>query len=114
MQWTSKDSVRPRVRWGLQSGTYSNTSTGTTTTYGRDDLCGEPATTVGWHAPGNLHAAVLSDLLPGHRYFYSFGDEVRGLPSCSHAAFLASRYRGAVDWAFPNSRKTTGIQREEE
>jgi hypothetical protein len=61
------------------------------TTYGRDDMCGPPANTVGWLEPGTFHAALLEGLLPGRRYFYAVGDEVRhgaALLCCCAAVLL--------------------------
>lgn len=37
-------------------------------TYGRDDMCGAPASTNGFHDPGLLHSAVLKGLTPGQPY----------------------------------------------
>lgn len=37
-------------------------------TYDRDDMCGPPANTKGFHDPGLLHSAVLSGLNPGQPY----------------------------------------------
>ncbi|CAM9562615.1 unnamed protein product [Choristocarpus tenellus] len=49
-------------------------STGETITYATEDLCGEPATGVGFHDPGLLHSAVMRGLLPGEFYEYRAGD----------------------------------------
>eukprot|EP00884_Botryococcus_braunii_P013968 jgi/Botrbrau1/22572/Bobra.176_1s0005.1 len=78
VQWTSRDRSQPQVRWGWQAGVYSAVSPARSSSYSREDLCGEPATTVGWQPPGLLHSAVLRDLVPGRRYYYSFGDEDYG------------------------------------
>ena len=43
-------------------------------TWAAADLCGPPATTVGWHDPGFVHSAVLSALEPGEIYTYTVGD----------------------------------------
>ncbi|CAN0199225.1 unnamed protein product [Hapterophycus canaliculatus] len=40
----------------------------TSASYSREDMCGAPATTKGFHNPGNLHSAVLRDLAPGKPY----------------------------------------------
>ena len=45
------------------------------TTWTAADLCGPPATTVGWRDPGFVHSAVLSGLVPGARYSYTVGDD---------------------------------------
>lgn len=76
IQWTTKSSTAPEVRWGLSSGNYSESAAGSSITYGREDMCGGPATAEGWMDPGLLHQAVMTDLLPGQRYYYMYGDEV--------------------------------------
>jgi Purple acid Phosphatase, N-terminal domain len=76
VQWTSRDTSRPQVKWGEQPGLYRHVAPASSTTYSREELCGEPATTVGWQSPGELHSAPLSELVPGRRYYYVFGDEV--------------------------------------
>ncbi|CAM9462002.1 unnamed protein product [Discosporangium mesarthrocarpum] len=48
--------------------------TAETSTYTRDDMCGEPATGRGFHKPGLLHSAVLEGLIPGETYQYMVGD----------------------------------------
>ena len=57
------------------------------------ELCGPPATTDGWMDPGLLHAAVLTGLHPGTRYYYIYGDPVRGgsseTPYPEHSANLS-------------------------
>lgn len=46
---------------------------GTTKTYNASDMCGPPASTVGFWDPGNIHDVLLTDLEPGQEYFYSYG-----------------------------------------
>ena len=43
-------------------------------TWAAEDLCGPPATTVGFFPPGFVHSAVLTGLAPGETYTYSVGD----------------------------------------
>lgn len=40
-------------------------------------MCGPPASGAGWSHPGAMHVAVMTGLVPGKRYYYRFGDEVR-------------------------------------
>jgi len=47
----------------------------TSVTYGRGDLCGAPATTVGYRDTGWVNSAVMAGLVPGQRYNYTFGDD---------------------------------------
>ena len=45
-----------------------------TDTYTASDMCGAPATTVGFHTPGFLHTGVIEGLRPNTEYFYQVGD----------------------------------------
>ena len=77
VQWTTKDSASPEVKWGPQAGKYPFQATASSLTYTKEDLCGPPANAQGWLDPGTFHKAVMTDLQPGQRYFYIYGDEVR-------------------------------------
>jgi hypothetical protein len=80
VQWVTTNSSAPVVRWGSAPGTYTTTTPATRRiTYTRDQMCGPPATTVGWSDPGVTHVALLTGLVPGGRYYYTVGDEVRGV-----------------------------------
>jgi hypothetical protein len=41
-----------------------------TSTYSADDLCGSPATDVGFVDPGYFHSALLTSLVPGETVYY--------------------------------------------
>eukprot|EP00884_Botryococcus_braunii_P018291 jgi/Botrbrau1/5145/Bobra.0172s0017.1 len=43
-------------------------------TYGRGDLCGAPANSVGFVSPGTQNTAILTGLLPDTTYYYKVGD----------------------------------------
>jgi len=73
--WTTRDLGRPQVKWGKSSGKYKWSAEAETVTYGVEDLCGPPATTIGWREPGLFHAGVMKNLKPGQQYFYIYGDE---------------------------------------
>ena len=45
-----------------------------TKTYTADEMCGAPATTVGYRPPGYLHSATITGLTPNTQYFYQVGD----------------------------------------
>ena len=77
IQWTTKSSTAPEVKWGLSSGNYSASAAGSSITYSRGGMCGGPAAAEGWMDPGLLHQAVMTDQIPGQRYYYMYGDEVR-------------------------------------
>ena len=89
MQWTTKDRQSPQVKWGSRPGKHSNTAAADFDTYTREELCGPPATTIGWYEPGILHHAVMTGLEPGMRYHYVVGDEV-DLPSLRPAPATSS------------------------
>lgn len=78
VQWVTLDRGHPSVRWGTASGSLEHIAAGDSLTYSRADMCGPPANTSGWMQPGWLHGAVMSGLQPATRYFYQYGDEVRG------------------------------------
>ena len=59
------------VRFGTTSGgPYENEVHAIPTTYGRDDMCGPPATTYGFFEPPWFYSALLRNLTAGTRYFY--------------------------------------------
>ena len=76
VQWTTKNSASPEVRWGSKPGQYPFKAVASTLTYTKEDLCGPPANVQGWLDPGALHKAVMTDLDAGQRYYYIYGDEV--------------------------------------
>jgi hypothetical protein len=43
-------------------------------TWSVDDMCGPPATTIGFRDPGYVHSVVVTDLLQGEGYSYTVGD----------------------------------------
>ncbi len=64
----------PTVRWGLASGNYPYSATGSSSTYARGDMCDAPAnTTAAFRDPGMIHEITLSQLEGGQRYYYQFG-----------------------------------------
>ncbi|KAK9830188.1 hypothetical protein WJX72_010191 [[Myrmecia] bisecta] len=88
VQWTSKDSQAPLVRWGSSPGKYDHLKKATSLTYTRDEMCGPPASTVGWVEPGLLHRATMTALKPAARYYYIYGDEDHGFSQ--EASFTSS------------------------
>jgi len=78
VQWVSATNNAAFVKWGTESGNYGKVVQAESTTYTPDDLCGPPATTQGYIFPGFMHSAVLTDLIPGRKYFYVFGNEEGG------------------------------------
>ena len=94
------------------------------TTWTAADLCGAPATTLGFRDPGFVHSAVLSGLVPGARYSYTVGDDTaRSQPYVFTQPALAYPFSisvvgdvgsdsldgSAVQRAFPPSPNTTRL-----
>ncbi|KAM0852660.1 hypothetical protein ACQ4PT_051614 [Festuca glaucescens] len=70
--WTSgydTSEASPIVEWGLK-GSPPVRTTADTATFGRERLCGEPASTVGRRDPGFIHTAFLKNLRPDKEYYY--------------------------------------------
>ncbi|CAI9096465.1 OLC1v1032622C1 [Oldenlandia corymbosa var. corymbosa] len=76
--WTSGygiDDAEPFVEWGRRGEKQSRSPAGTLT-FGRNSLCGPPATTVGWRDPGFIHTSYLKDLWPNVLYTYKLGHQL--------------------------------------
>jgi len=77
VSWVTSGAPHPIVQWGpvakgpngLTASAFANTST-----YTRDEMCGDMAAGLGWREPGALHTAVLDGLEAGEQYFYRVGD----------------------------------------
>ena len=64
---------------------------GTTHTYTAADLCGSPANSTGYVAPGSFHNVTLANLTASTHYFYRFGDPVRATMLLHPRPRLASK-----------------------
>eukprot|EP00903_Cladosiphon_okamuranus_P008291 g7978.t1 len=71
---TGNASHAPAVKFREIAAPFWQEVAAETSTYGREDLCGPPASTNGFHDPGRLHTAVLSGLAPSRPYEYKAGD----------------------------------------
>eukprot|EP01147_Barroeca_monosierra_P007337 gene7337-9738_t len=72
-------SSSPQVRWGFSSGSFEFTVSAYSYSYTAEDMCGPPATTIGYRSPGTFHSAIIKNLKPSQRVFYIFGDPQHGL-----------------------------------
>ncbi|XP_024356761.1 nucleotide pyrophosphatase/phosphodiesterase isoform X2 [Physcomitrium patens] len=76
--WTSgyglNDAV-PVVIWGPAYKKDQFTSAAITLTFTRKDMCGPPASSVGWRDPGFIHTGSLSALWPSTKYYYKVGHQ---------------------------------------
>uniref|UniRef100_A0A1X7U7G6 Purple acid phosphatase n=1 Tax=Amphimedon queenslandica TaxID=400682 RepID=A0A1X7U7G6_AMPQE len=75
LTWNTRDSKEPKVKFWQNTTTNIRTQAATSNKYTSKDMCGPPATTVGYIDPGMLHTAKLSGLTPGQEYNYQFGDD---------------------------------------
>lgn len=80
VDWTSAqdDSAKPWVHYGRDPRHLDQTATVQTRTYSASDMCGAPATTIGWRDPDYFHTAVMTKLMPNTEYFYQVGDATSG------------------------------------
>jgi hypothetical protein len=78
--WTSgygKKDADAVVQWGTEVGKESWLSPASTLTFTRQDMCGSPASTVGWRDPGFFHTSYLKELWPSTRYYYKVGHRMK-------------------------------------
>ena len=70
----------PTVRWGYSSGVYTNEAYAESYTYTREDLCGDPATSIGYFSPFYWNYAIIANLTPGSPdiVYYIYGSEANG------------------------------------
>ena len=76
--WSSNSSLEPVLRWGLSSGTYSQTAPAFPSNIQRSSLCGSPANGTGWRNLGMIYTAFINGIvtmgLSNQYIYYSFGD----------------------------------------
>lgn len=75
--WSSATSTDPILKWGINPGVYDHIINATTLTIDPNDLCGEPATTIGWRDLGLIHNAYFNGMikLAEQKIYYIFGDQ---------------------------------------
>jgi hypothetical protein len=96
LSWVSgAPPLQPRVKYGKQYGVSTDEVFASTVTYGRENMCGPPASTTGWREPGYIHKATLGELEPGVTYFYQFGDDLGAGGFSEIFNFTAPPPRGA-------------------
>jgi acid phosphatase type 7 len=71
-------SAHAKVLYGSKPGEYTASAVAVASAYGVQDMCGAPASTVGWRDLGTIWNATLSNLQSGTRYYYIVGDEENG------------------------------------
>ncbi|KAG7387835.1 hypothetical protein PHYPSEUDO_013606 [Phytophthora pseudosyringae] len=118
--FNSGSSNMPVARYGENPQDLKFHATGTSTTYGADDLCHAPANVLGQRAfrdPGYMHTVIMTDLKPDTYYYYQYGHEehvlshVRRFKSrppknSKYANFIAYADMGA--YVEPGSASTAG------
>jgi len=79
ISWSSQlSSFQPRVIYWACDDNPSDAlaiAMASSQTWGKEDLCGAPATTTGYRDPGYVHTSTLSQLIPGRAYCYRFGGD---------------------------------------
>ena len=77
--WSSgyNSSSNPKVYLALKSNPQNGNwyPADKTWTYTANDMCGAPATTIGYRDVGYLHTVVLKNIQPSTDYLYSIGDD---------------------------------------
>ena len=77
------------VRWGAAPGALTSSAPASAATYSRADMCGAPATAMGWQEAHFWLTATMDGLAPGSRapVYYSYGSDATGWSA--PASFLA-------------------------
>ncbi|KAK3740335.1 hypothetical protein QZH41_009414, partial [Actinostola sp. cb2023] len=73
VMWTSGTDSMPVVLYGINQTSLTFKSRGNSSTYNTQDMCGKPASGIGFKDPGYVHDVLLTGLKPGVRYFFQFG-----------------------------------------
>lgn len=83
LSWSSARSDNsPRLSyWPCSAEQTKKVSPAKSRTWGKDDMCGAPATTVGFRDPGFVHTVVMSDLKPDTDYCYQYGADDETSPT---------------------------------
>jgi hypothetical protein len=73
--WNSKKSTSPVLFWGLENSS-ENMVLASTDSIDKSELCGNPATSIGWRDVGQIHSAQFTNIFKysGKKIHYKFGD----------------------------------------
>lgn len=63
-----------QVYWGRQKANWEGSVQATSRTFDAGSLCGPPAGTLGFVAPGQQNTALVTGLVPDTVYYYKVGD----------------------------------------
>jgi hypothetical protein len=76
ISWSSNMSVTPVLKWGIATGVYTTTVGAATKVITKSQMCGAPASTIGWRDLGEIHTASLvgAAALANTIVYYMFGD----------------------------------------
>lgn len=88
--WSSATTTEPVVKWGIEPGVYGKVETAVTSTIERSEMCGAPASTIGWRDLGLIHTASLAGMstVEGDKLYYIFGDAASDTWSREYVFFL--------------------------
>lgn len=84
--WSSATSELPLLKWGTKSESYDNFVNATTSQIDQNQMCGAPASTIGWRDLGLIHNAKLNGMikLANSVIYYKFGDSSTNDFSAEH------------------------------
>jgi hypothetical protein len=90
LTWSSNVSTSPVLKWGTATGDFSNVVDGSSSRLEKKDLCGAPATTIGWRDMGTINTAYFEGVaaLANTPIYYMFGDSATNTWSKEYKLFL--------------------------
>ena len=93
--WWAPSAAQGYVKWGASPSALTHLAPASAATYSQADMCGAPATTMGWVQPFYWHTATMAGLTPGSPapVFYSYGSDALGWSQ--PASFLPAPAPGA-------------------
>jgi hypothetical protein len=106
LTWSSNVSAVPTLKWGASPGTYTNVATGSVSRLEKNELCGAPATTIGWRDMGTINTAYFEGVaaLANTPIYYIFGDAATDTWSKEYKLFLPP-----LPGTQPHTRPTTVV-----
>lgn len=106
LTWSSNTSTTPMLKWGTAKGNYNVQALGTVSRIEKSELCGAPATTIGWRDMGDINTAYFEGVaaLANTPIYYIFGDDATNTWSKEYKLYLPP-----VPGTNPPTRPTTVV-----
>jgi hypothetical protein len=79
LSWISGHYDDAIVYWGFSNDHLDNIVYAELTSYSRDEMCGAPASGIGWVDPGIIYHALLKQIPPAATISYRFGSLTSGM-----------------------------------